>query len=297
MSENKKPPLHKILRTIFLLLAVSFCLQLHTAEVKAATKYTRLELELPGSPVKSGPYYFKWVSSSYQVMISTKKNSGYQKTPIPYVPFCSNGKQAYYFQDNILCKYVFSTRKEIKVKTLAPLPYNQVMSISAVYGSQIFATKSSYSPSKVWTYIYHIQKKTWKKVLDNGYINHYSGSYATVRHGGQHYDFCPYPVTLYKITSSGLSKIKKLGTYIYNEKWIGNQLYYASYPNASMQKATLYRFNPDGSKHQKIKTFQTSRTQTRVIVVPTNTRYCEVQIGDRFYRFTYSTKKLTRISK
>ncbi len=292
---RKSKRIRRLFLALCLLVALGASMQLRAVDAKAAADYKALDF-YSAKTAKSGKYYFKWSDGAGQLMISTKANSGFVLTPIETRQIFSNGTQAYYFQNNTLYKYLFASRKNTKLRKFSPAG-DRYLNISTVYGSRIFLTKSSFNHWKHWTYSYNVQTKEYKLLLSSCAILDRHAKYVI---GQNQYrtDTSPYPLTLYKITSTGLTKVKKLGNHIFGAKFIDGKLYYTSYPaytDSSMQKAVLYRCNPDGSGIKRIKTFQTSEKYTQVIVTPVSASYCKVMIGDKFYRYTYATKKLTRI--
>lgn len=302
MMKRINVSIHHIVITLCLILTAGLMFQVTTRQTEAASEYKQLWASGDTRTVeKSGKYYFKWNSNSNTILMSTNKTSGYTATPLTYGTF-SNGKQACYIRDNRLYKYVFSTRKETFLKKFS-LSGDQVYSISTVYSSQVFLTKSSFEQWKFWTYSYNIKTKKLKLAKSNCNITDRYGKYV-IAQGDYRTDIAPYPLTVYKITSSGLSKVKKISSYGKNAVFIGSKLYYVTYPKGTMKKATLYRSKPDGSSPKKIASFSVSTQYGEVIITKITSKYCNVskfqykpgKSTQTTYRYTYADKKLKKIS-
>ncbi len=243
--------------------------------------------------IKNGKYYFKYDSSNRYFLMSTKKNSGYKKTPIRSYNAYGNGKQAFYIRDGLLCKYTYASRKETRLKKLS-VKGDESFHISTIYGNQIFLTKNSFYQWKHWTYTYNIKTKKFRHAVSRCTITTRSGKYVL---GQNEYrtDISPYPITLYKIKSSGLSKVKKLTNLGTSGTFIGKKIYYVQYQNKLMSKATLYRCDLSGSNKKAIQTFKTSSKYGEVSVSNITSKSCDVYKNGKMYRYTYSTKKMKRI--
>ena len=259
-------------------------------KAEAASSYKQL---FTGSSTieKSGKYYFKMMNGKYYV--STKRGSGYVSTPIEGRVY-SNGKQVYYVKSNVLYKYVLSSKKNTKLKKFTTVS-DDYYYISTIYGNQIFITRASFDAWKYWTYMYNTKTKKTKMALSNCTIEASYGKYVV---GAKEYrsDVGPYTLTLYKITSKGLSKVKKLTSYGREATFAGGKLYYVVYPKGTMDKATLYRCSAKNGKSQvKIRTFSASEKYAGVYIYDITSKSCTVNKDYKSYKYTYKTKKLTRI--
>lgn len=278
--------------------ALVICVKVGTVRTEAAA-YTRLWTDYDTKAVKNGKYFIKIDESSRKTLIATRKSGPYKETPMNFYGAFANGKQAYYVRENVLYKYVFSGGKESKVKKL-PVSGDQGYHISAVYGSQIFLTKSSFDQWKYWTYSYNTKSKKLKKAASDCAISSQNGKYVVAQNEYRS-DVSPYRVTVYKITSSGLKKVKKLGENCHAEIYVNGKLYYTEYPDKYIQsgnymkKVILYRCNPDGSGRKKLGTFTTSSQYGEVMVTKVTAKYCHVYKGGQTYKYTYKTKKLKKI--
>lgn len=243
-------------------------------------------------PEKHGKYYFKYLNG--KVYMSKKKSSGYKATPLEYNSY-TNGKQAYYISKSTLCKYTFSNKKAIKLKKM-PVKKDYYFYLSEVYGNQIFITKGSFDEWTYWTYRYNTKTKNLKNIKKNCTIVNRQGKYV-VAENSYRSDVSPTPVTLYKITSSGLKKIKKLTERGFNSVFVDGKLYYTEYTDVYMTKVTLYRCNSNGKGKKALGTFASSSEYGQVLIQEITSKKCTVYIIDEgLYEYTYSTKKLKKIN-
>ena len=248
----------------------------------------------PGSVITSGNYYFKRDAVTDQLMISTQKNGDYQLTPMEY-GIWANGRQAFYVRRNVLYKYVFSSRRETKVKTL-PASGDQFYRISTVYGRRIFLTKESFDQWKFWTYTFDMKTAKFKRVMSNCNITDRYGKYVVAANEYRS-DVSPYRISLYKIIPAGLTKVKKLSSYGFKEGFINGKLYYSSYPRGSVGNTTLYRCNPNGSNRKKLASFATDEAFGEVFISEVTSTSCNVFIYGKTYRYDYETKQMTEITQ
>jgi hypothetical protein len=250
------------------------------------------------APIKNGNYYVKYDSSTSKVLISTSEDGPYQETPMVYGAF-GNGKIAYYCRNNVLYSYTYGSGKETKLYKLKASGDDGFW-VSAVYGNQVFLSKSSFDQWRFWTYRYNIKTGKVKKLRNDCNITAQSGAYA-ISMDEYRTDVSPYPLTVYKMTKTGLKKVKTLTNYGRSEQFYNGILYYTVYPKGTMKKATLYSYNPKNGKKKKIATFKADVEDKygygEVYVLKATDKYCEVyQVATGTnYRYTYATKKMTKI--
>lgn len=242
--------------------------------------------------LKSGKYYFRCATATGRIQISDRKNEGYRNTPLGYGSF-GNGLQAYYVDKNVLYRYIYATRESVRLRNLA-VSGDEEFHISTVYGNQIFLTKSSFEQWKYWTYSYNIKTGKVKKVMSNCCITGRLGKFVGAQNAYRT-DVGPYPVTIYKITAQGLSKVRKLTSYGRSEVFVGKKLYYAAYDKGSMKKAVLYRCNKDGTGRKKIAVFINPSEFGEVLIGNITDKGCIVYQAGVQYRYTYAAKKMKRI--
>lgn len=272
-----------------------------TGTVQAASEYKRLfgDGYKAGDVVKSGNYYFYCDSENYQVYMSTKKNTGFKVTNMPYNTF-SNGKQAYYIDigDNALYQFTFSSKKEKRLKKLSSKGY-PAWDISTIYGGKIYITKGSFDEWSYHTYAYKISSGSFKRIKKNCCIINRSGKYV-IAEKEYRSDVSPYTVTLYKITNDGLKKIKTLTKSGFGARKVGKKWYYVSYPDVtemgvSMNRAVIYKCNLDGTGKAKVAELTSEVKYDQIIVQEITSKYCIYWSDSKIYKYTYDTQKRERL--
>ena len=257
-----------------------------------------VEVNLDGSaPVQVGNYYLR--NNNDTVQISKQKNSGYKKTPMAAWNLFTNGKDAYYvFSKNSkksLYKYTFSSGSETAIKQVkAKFDWY----VSAVYKGMVYLTKANYDKSKYWTYRLDPNTGTNTKLKGNCNILDRSGAYV-VAQNELHTDVSPYKISLYKITSTGLSKVKVVAKKTMGATFVGKKLYYAVYEDEGMQYASLYRCTKKGTKVKRLGQFGNGKSV--VMFAEFTAKDCLVSFysgtaSPKLYRYTYSTMNLTPVS-
>ena len=274
-----------------------------TAEEVSAKNTSYKFIEVGETPVKTGKYFLKYSikNGSESVYISKARNGTYKKTPFTRW-LCSNGKQVYYAENekegSYLCKYILFSGKKTKVKRLGSGEEIQWF-ISAAYKSNIYITKSD--PIRLYredTYMYNIKKKNFTVLKKNCAIADSHGKYAISRDAFRS-DISPYPVSLWKLTSSGMKKIKRI------VKWgaipsgstvfIKNKVYYADYLSAdNVKKAILYQCDVKGSDKKKIATLETS-DPNGVFIQNVTAKDCIVSMGGEEYRYIYESGEMKKV--
>ena len=251
--------------------------KMQTKKVEAAAGYVKMfdyETE-EGTAVKHGKYYFKYEMdrdrSNMLVYSSDKKNGTYELTPMSSYATYTNGKQAYYIKSNenvsprtyILYKYSFQSKKETEVKKL-PVEDEVRWSLGIVYGNKIYFTKIDFSKFKLSVYSYDIKEKKLLKERKNASISGNSSKYI-LSFDNYVGDPSPIKISLLKITSSGLKKVKTLAKKGSNAEMIKNKIYYAEYKYGEdeyrPEKLVLYQCKADGSDKKKLATFQAPKME------------------------------------
>jgi hypothetical protein len=281
------------IKAVIIMAAVFTVLSIVKVDAKAATSYSYVYLD-PNKVVKSGNYYFKYNFDTNKTGISTKKDGKYTDTPLTTY-FYSNGKQCYYMKnENVLCKYVFSSHKSTKIKTFKA-DSNGYYIIGASYGNFLFMNDEKYegTPS---SYAYNLKTGKLKKISSDSAITDAYGGYV-VTHGGTVTDLAN-EVILYKLKSDGsLKKVKVLGKYVRYETFAGGKLFYSSYKEDGSSfdstEVSLYSAKKDGSSTKKLATFKSS-DGLDVVVFNITSKKCYVNMDSTTYIYTYSTKKLTK---
>lgn len=277
-------------------------------DAQAAAAYKALDFDYDSetdtySIVKSGKYYLTVIDG--EVCISTSKDGDFESTPMQidvfsgYSNIFSNGTSAYILQSNAIYRYVYSTGKMTKLKSLKKPkePTYDAWSFGAVYNGRLYLSVGDKKKERYTTYCYNVKKKKLKKIKTNCLIMDQCGKYVVVR---EQYHLegskeSPNPKSLWKFTSSGLKKIKTLTKSGFAAEFAGNKLYYTHFTKYSsgQKKAILYRCNANGSGKKKLGTF---KAKGFLAVYGFTSKNCIVDNDKGTYRYTYSTKKKKKIS-
>lgn len=302
MGKKKR---QNFMKRALLLLALVFCVVFVNEKEVSAASYKEISFsDYTGkSVVKNGKYYFKNISG--HIYVSQSKNGKYVKTPIRDT-FYGNGKQVYYIDrtGKVLYQYNLKTKKAKKIKRIVSASKELYVSISAVRGSKLYLSCGGEATWRYDTYIYSTSKKKVIKKIKDCSIVAIKGNYA-VSEPAYRTDVSGSPLILYKFTSSGLKKIKKLSDYGWGCKFIGNKLYYTNYPVKKemsdytyylMNKVELYRCSANGKGSKKIATFTSKDEYDQIIVLEITSTYCTYWCSNGTYKYTYKTKKAKKIS-
>lgn len=252
-----------------------------------------------GDTVKVGDYYFKGDPLEEPddmglttIYISDKKNSGFLLTPLNGAAY-TNGKEAYYIDyspsgKEYLCRYRFSSRKETKVKKL---PKKSDWWIRTIYGGKVYLLGRNLENGEEVTCVYDINKKTLSS-LKNFAIEGRSGKYVISLGDMRDGTAIHSTLTLWKITASGLKKVKILDKNVGLAEFSGNKLYYQVYKDGSGREVLLYRCNVDGTNKKKLAAFKVSGKEGSADIMSVGPDACVVYLDGRHWKYTYATKKL-----
>lgn len=230
----------------------------NSLHAEAAGNYKELFKYYGNTTDKTGKYVLKLSGSTVYV----KKSGRYVATPLPGYWVFANGKYAYYVKNRKLYRYTFSTGKAKVLKSFTAAKYDTysyAISVSYVYGGKVYLRFSSFDKWMDWTYSYTVKNGKLKKEKSNCLIAAYYGKYVVGKNGFRT-DTSPTGLTLYKITSKGLQKVRKLTNRGHSPMFKSGKVYYVSYPvKDSMKKAVLYRCSgKTGKSKKKLKTFTAS---------------------------------------
>jgi hypothetical protein len=265
--------------------------------------------------VKVGKYYFKYKLDkdslgyvAYVIYISTNSKSGFKKTPIDFQSnACTNGKQAYYIKGEgngnfVLCKYVFSSRKETKIKKMPVKNYQSekldttvdYYSVTYVYGD-IVAINGILDDGPQGSYTYNLKTKKLS-VLSYGFFTEGKNRYIIVKEPGDyvpkyadHYAYY-YKTYLYKITSSGIEKVRDLSQRDGGSKIVGDKIIYIDI-NSKFTKTYIYECNLDGSGKKRLASFNGWYKALYDANGDITSNYCILRNMDKFYSITDGNEK------
>ena len=268
---------------------------------QAATYFKPLQY---GSIVKSGSYYFKLDDGT--ISYCTTKNGTYKKAGYlgSVSSACTDGNIIYAVENRDegflrLARYTISTKG---LKTLRKLSYGTysyepaAWAVTAVYGNAIFLTRGSFEEWSLKTFVYNTSTGVWKCKMKNCDIVFRSSKYLIARNEYQT-DVSAHKWTLYQTNSSGdMTRLKTFGKYIGGAKFVGDYIYYAKYSDSTMRKLTICRCDKNGANGVNLGTvsFGTS-SGDMVVVTEYYSSYCKLYHNGTYYKYTYSTKKLTAL--
>ena len=240
--------------------------------------------------VGSGDYSFQ--KKGEEVYIKAPGESDWTKTPLNgYEGAFSNGREAYFMSDNELSKYIFSDKSVEVLKEVPKVKEDSAYSVSAMSGDFIFILRSSFDAWENRTFSYNIGTKKLKNEFA-GEISSISGNYV-VGIMGYKTDISPSVFNLYKLTSTGLKKKKRLTKSALSVRVIKKKLYYLQYKDYKMDRGTLYCCSLSGSGKKKLGTFK-DKDGSMIYMVKVTSKKCVLNIGGKKYVYTYKTKKLKR---
>ncbi len=118
-------------------------------------------------------------------------------------------------------------------------------------------------------------------------------------------DISPFPQYIYKITSKGLEKVKKLGQNTSQSQIVGNKVYYAKYATISegLHDMTVYRCDLNGKNVTPVLTVSSKYEHGDVMLQTVGKKsldYVDISYEDNkdpeYYRFDLTTEKTTPIT-
>lgn len=222
------------------------------------------------------------------------KSTTYKELSSPYNTW-TNGTYNISIKENKLCR---QTKKSGKTVTLAKwsLKGDDSLKISTIYNNKAYVLKRSDSGASI-PVLYSVDLKTKKKkkvanrcepVLCKG--KYIYANPATVT------DVSCDIVDLYKITKTGIKKVKRIGKNVFGTEAKNNKIYYASYPDRSMKKMTMYSCKVNGTGKKKLFTLKGTGQYCQVLPCKITSKYITATNGSNLYKYTFKTKKLKKIS-
>lgn len=288
-----------VLICLVLVLSVLFAFP---KEAQAGTYFKKITSE---STVKNGTYYFKLKNGN--VYYSKSKSSGFKKAGFKGTVSSafSDGATIYATEKRSGENYARLSAFSLSKKTLKKLSrlslssstgYAPGWTISAVYGKTIYLTRSSFEEWRLKTYIFNTSTGTLKWKKNNCTIESRYKQYALARNEYKS-DVSPSKWGLYKVSSNGdIQFLKTLGTSISSAKFAGGKIYYGKYTSKDMNKVTIYRCETNGSGVKNLGTISfSSSSYDMVMPYGFTSTYCKVYHDGKEYKYTYSTKKLTKL--
>lgn len=193
--------------------------------------------------------------------------------------------------------------KSGKVKVLKNFTLNiendESYSIGNVYGTTIYLNKiRGVGDGDLYTYNWKTDKFT--RVRKNFIILNASGKYMIT---GNYLpsDIGPYPAYVYKITSKGLEKLKKLGANTTQAQFANGRIYYAKFPNdGSIRTMSVWSCSKSG-KNAKVVFRVSAKDELGYVMLESVDKnsiiYVDVPNDGEpvYYRFDRKTEKTTQI--
>ena len=283
---------------IALFMAFAFMAAKPGINAQAAAGFVRVDGD--SGIVKAGGRYFEYRGSrlyygSYRSDINTLfADSAW----IVY----TNGKTIYYVNPmygSALLKSCSVSSGKISVLKKLPAGVRSYeedsWQISAVNGRNIYLTRSSFEKWRSWTYVYNTKTKKLRNIASKAAIIARSGKYVYVK---QNYttDVRGYKISIFRLTSTGMKKVKTLGRYCASLTVIKGKIYYAKYRSADMNSGALYRCSARGSGTVKLGSFAAKGKLAQVMVSDITTKKCKISFSDtgNSYTYTFKTKSLKK---
>ena len=245
------------------------------------------------------------------------KSADYERTQTKdYQIIWSNGVNKIYLKNttkndrygNIVTtkqKLCLKNIKSKKVKVLKTLTvntdYDECYSIANVYGTTIYLNRiRGVGDGDLYTYNWKTDKFT--RVRKNFIVLNASGKYM-ITGNYMPSDIGPYPAYVYKITSRGLEKLKKLGANTTQAQFVNGRIYYAKFPNdGSIHSMSVWSCSASG-KNAKMIFRVNAKDELGYVMLESVDKNSIVYVdvpndGDpEYYRFDRKTEKTTQISE
>ncbi|MCR5691018.1 MAG: hypothetical protein K6G62_02255 [Eubacterium sp.] len=240
---------------------------------------------------KSGKYYLKNMDpeDTMEIGVCESKDGYFVATDLP-THFFANGTYAYYLGEDLkLYRYSFSSGTSKVMKTISTEdPYYEEWSLKYFYKGKFYLQKFDVDKERYEVYVYIIGSKKLKRVMKHCHLLDRNGSFVL----GQKKEIssrATSPITLYRFSSKGLKKVKRLANHGGRGVKIGKFFYFTAYPSEvtkadgsknRMSRVILYRVRKDGSGQKKKATYNSSSAEKRVYASTIRGTYCVFTISD-----------------
>lgn len=213
-------------------------------------------------------------------------------------------KMKEYFIDNEILYHINTTTGDVEeLVSVAGESYLN-KSVAAVYAGNVYisGTGDMYIDGNetLKTYVYSISK--------GQIINTYNCSISWETDGyvlsQDEYDsgMNPYPISIYKLTSQGMKKVRTLSKRSRFAKIVGRgkkkRIIYSSYSkDYTNNKMNIYSIKLNGKGRKKLATIKPkTKTMQTLLVEDANSKYCKVFRSDAFYKYVYKDKKYIKLN-
>lgn len=158
------------------------------------------------------------------------------------------------------------------------------------YGNNVFINKTNGLDGKSVLYAVNIKSGKKRKVSGRCSIVAAKGKYM-YGNADKVSDTGAYPVYVWKITGNSVKKIKTLGKFIFGTTIVKNKAYFASYPDSSQKKMTVYSCRVDGSQRKKLFVLEGKGDFCQVLISDINEKTITVFVsGDEPGEYMYTIK-------
>ncbi len=209
-------------------------------------------------------------------------------------------KKCIYISENNLCISPVQPHSMGVRDNLATWKMNtstETLRIVTIYQNKVYVVRYKES-GKSTLYSVDISKKKKKKVATDCCAFSGKGKYI-YGNAFKVSDSGAYPVFVWKVNGNSVQKVKTIGKYIFGTTIVGNNVYYASYPNGSQKKMTVYRCNLDGSKTKKLFQLKAKGQYSQALITDVNAKSIKATVstskGIKIYEYTIKNKKLKKI--
>jgi len=283
---------------ISLFMAFAFLAVRPGIDAQAANRFVRVDYD--GGITKAGGRYFEYKGNRLYYG-NSRSNINIWIANSVYDVY-TDGKTLYYiahpYGKRVLtsCSISAGTWTSLKELPMGVRSYeDDSWNISTINGRNIYLTRSSFEKWRSWTYVYNTKTKKLRKIASKADIIARSGSYVYVQ---QDYttDVRGYKISIFRLTSTGMKKVKTLGRYCASLTVIKGKIYYAKYRSADMNSGALYRCSARGSGTVKLGSFAAKGKLAQVMVSDITTKKCKISFSDtgNSYTYTFKTKSLKK---
>lgn len=148
--------------------------------------------------------------------------------------------------------------------------------VTAVRGTNVYIARIAKKTSKSTTFVFNTKKKKVTKRYKNVYISSTSGAYAIVK-AKKAANTTPAKCSLYKLTKTGLKKLKALGAKCAAVKYVGAKVYYAVYPSSGkMNSVKIYRISRSGTGKKLLCSYSLKSAKKSIYVKSYKAKYCTI---------------------
>ena len=235
------------------------------------------------------------------------KNAGYERTQTKnYQMIWSNGTNKIYLKSNkdytkqnLYLKNIKSGKTRVLKTLKLDMDEDTSYNIGNVYGSTIYLNLVR-GAGDGDLYTYNLKTGKFARVRKNFVILNASGKYL-IAANYQPTDISPFPSYIYKITSKGFQKIKKLGQNTTQAQFVGDKVYYAKFPNdGNINEMSVWVCDVTGKNAKTVFRVAAQDANGYVMLETVDKNsivYVDVPVdGDPvYYRFDMKTEKTTQI--